>query len=83
MARATRMRRLAADYATGFVTAPGGRGVDPRDLAARVAGVLLSLATGPHRVQERNWQAATSRRLDVVAAWLDGSRLATAGAGAR
>lgn len=83
VARATRMRRLAADYATGFVTAPGGRGVDPRDLAARVAGVLLSLATGPHRVQERNWQAATSRRLDVVAAWLDGSRLATVGAGAR
>ncbi|MFJ3408010.1 phosphotransferase [Promicromonospora sp. NPDC090134] len=81
VARASRMRRLAADYAAGFVTAPGTRGADRSDLAARVAGVLLSLATGPHRVQERHWQAATSRRLDVVAAWLDGSRLATAGVG--
>jgi hypothetical protein len=43
--------------------------------------VLLSLATGPHRVQERDWQSATSRRLDVVAAWLDGSRIAQSGAG--
>jgi hypothetical protein len=73
--RAARMRRLAADYAAGFVAAPGSRGADLSDLAARVAGVLLSLATGPHRVQERGWKAATSRRLDVVAAWLDGSRL--------
>ncbi|MFD6445216.1 phosphotransferase [Promicromonospora sp. NPDC060204] len=81
VARAARMRRLAADYTAGFVTAPGTRGADRSDLAARVAGVLLSLATGPHRVQERYWQAATSRRLDVVAAWLDGSRLATAGVG--
>jgi hypothetical protein len=79
---AARMRRLAADYATGFVAAPGGRGADRSDLAARVAGVLLSLATGPHRVQERGWQAATSRRLDAVAGWLDGSRLAASG-GAR
>jgi hypothetical protein len=63
------------------VAAPGGRGADRSDLSARVAGVLLSLATGPHRVQERGWQAATSRRLDVVASWLDGSRLAASGAG--
>jgi hypothetical protein len=75
------MRRLAADYAAGFVAAPGGRGADRSDLAARVAGVLLSLATGPHRVQERDWQAATSRRLDVVAGWLDGSRIARSGVG--
>jgi aminoglycoside phosphotransferase len=81
VARAARMHKLAADYAAGFVTAPGSRGADRSDLAARVAGVLLSLATGPHRVQERHWQAATSRRLDVVAAWLDGSRLAAAGVG--
>jgi aminoglycoside phosphotransferase len=76
-----RMRRLAADYVAGFVAAPGGRGADLSDLSARVAGVLLSLATGPHRVQERDWQTATSRRLDVVAGWLDGSRLARSGSG--
>lgn len=73
---AARMRRLAADYAAAFAAAPQGRGADRGDLSARVAGVLLSLATGPHRVQERGWQAATSRRLDAVAGWLDGSRLA-------
>ncbi|MBE1876677.1 phosphotransferase [Myceligenerans pegani] len=81
-ARGARMRRLAADYAAGFVAAPGGRGVDARDLSTRVAGVLLSLATGPHRVQEREWQAATSRRLDAVAGWLDGTRCPLPGAGA-
>ncbi|MFI9488011.1 phosphotransferase [Promicromonospora sp. NPDC052451] len=75
-ASAARMRRLAADYAAAFAAAPRGRGADRGDLSARVAGVLLSLATGPHRVQERGWQDATSRRLDAVAAWLDGSRLA-------
>lgn len=76
--QASRMRRLAADYATAFVAAGEGRGADRADLCARVAGVLLSLATGPHRVQEHGWQAATSRRLDAVAGWLDGSRLAAA-----
>lgn len=76
--QASRMRRLAADYATAFVAAGDGRGADRADLCARVAGVLLSLATGPHRVQERDWQTATSRRLDAVAGWLDGSRLAAA-----
>ncbi|WP_125777912.1 phosphotransferase [Antribacter gilvus] len=60
-----RQRVLARAYAEGFASA-----VDPRDLAVRVAGVLLSLATGPHRVRAPGWQAATSRRLDAVAGWL-------------
>ncbi|MBO0609933.1 phosphotransferase [Myceligenerans salitolerans] len=80
-ARAARMRRLADEYAAGFVAAPADRGADPRDLSARVAGVLLSLATGPYRVQEREWQAATTRRLDAVAGWLDGTRFAGSRAG--
>ncbi len=45
--------------------------VDPAELAARTAGVLLSLATGPHRVQERQWQHATTLRLDEAQRWLD------------
>jgi aminoglycoside phosphotransferase len=45
--------------------------VDPVDLRARVAGVVLSLATGPHRVQERGWQGATRARLDLAEHWLD------------
>jgi hypothetical protein len=38
-------------------------------LRHRVAAVVLSLATGPHRVQEPGWAAATRRRLDLAAAW--------------
>jgi hypothetical protein len=46
------------------------RVVDPADLRARVAGVVVSLATGPHRVQERDWPAATRARLDLAERWL-------------
>jgi hypothetical protein len=46
------------------------RGLDPRELRARVAGVALSLATGPHRVQEAGWESATSDRLDLVEQWV-------------
>ncbi len=46
------------------------RSVDPEDLRARVAGVVLSLATGPHRVQQADWQDATRARLDLAERWL-------------
>jgi aminoglycoside phosphotransferase len=52
------------------------RAVDPVELRNRVAGVLMSLATGPHRVQEPGWEAATTRRLDLVEQW---AKSATAG----
>ncbi|HEX5534062.1 MAG TPA: hypothetical protein VFX33_10015 [Actinomycetales bacterium] len=45
------------------------RAVDSGELRNRVAGVLMSLATGPHRVQEPGWEAATSRRMDLVEQW--------------
>src|SRR5688572_11134175 len=45
--------------------------VDAVDLRLRVAGVLMSLATGPHRVQDDGWPAATVSRLDLVQTWLD------------
>lgn len=48
--------------------------VDPCALRARTAGVLLSLATGPHRVQEPDWERATRARLDLVEHRLAGSR---------
>ena len=44
--------------------------VDPVELRLRTAGVLLSLATGPHRTQEPGWVKATSARLDLVQTWL-------------
>jgi len=46
------------------------RCTDPADLRVRVAAVLVSLATGPHRVQERGWPDATRARLDLAEAWL-------------
>lgn len=47
-----------------------GRTVDPDELAVRTAGVLLSLATGPHRVREDDWERATTARLDLAERWL-------------
>lgn len=62
-----RLHALARRYGQAFAEV-----VDPVELDARVAGVLLSLATGPHRVQERGWRVETSRRLDAVELWLSG-----------
>ncbi|PRZ03084.1 hypothetical protein BCE75_11552 [Isoptericola sp. CG 20/1183] len=64
---ADRLHGLALDYAKGFADV-----VDADELSARTAGVLLSLATGPHRVQEVDWPRQTSRRLDAVERWLSG-----------
>jgi aminoglycoside phosphotransferase len=55
--------------AAGWLDAFEGA-VDPAELRARAAGVVLSLATGPHRVQEDGWPAATRARLDLAEAWL-------------
>lgn len=55
---------LAARWLVDF-----GRAVDPVELRYRIAGVVVSLATGPHRVQERGWQRATRDRLDLAEAW--------------
>ncbi|PSK97268.1 phosphotransferase family enzyme [Haloactinopolyspora alba] len=40
--------------------------VGRRELAARTAGVLLSLATGPYRAQDPGWQEATAARLALA-----------------
>ena len=40
--------------------------VDAGPLRLRTAGVLMSLATGPHRVQRPDWQGATTRLLDRI-----------------
>jgi Ser/Thr protein kinase RdoA (MazF antagonist) len=45
--------------------------VDPGELRLRTAGVLVSLATGPHRVQERGWPDATRSRLDAAQGWVE------------
>lgn len=45
--------------------------VDATELALRAAGVVLSLATGPHRQQEPAWQAATESIVRVAERWVD------------
>lgn len=44
--------------------------VDPQELALRAAGVVLSLATGPHRQQEANWQQATEAMVRLAETWV-------------
>lgn len=48
--------------------------VDPTELALRTAGVVLSLATGPHRQQEPAWQATTESIIRVAERWVDAAR---------
>lgn len=59
------------------------RSVDPADLRARTAGVVVSLATGPHRVQAAGWQGLTRARLDLAEQWLDAARGGPAPVGSR
>lgn len=47
------------------------RQVDPRQLRLRVASVVLSLATGPHRVQEAGWRQTTRERLVLAERWVE------------
>lgn len=54
------------------------RRVDPRQLRLRVAAVVMSLATGPHRVQEARWRESTTDRLVLVERWVTSAR-STAG----
>jgi hypothetical protein len=58
---ASQAAALAAQWRAGFELA-----VDPTELRLRTAGVLIALATGPHRVQRPDWQAATTRALDQI-----------------
>src|SRR5699024_8250556 len=52
--------------------------VDPTELALRSAGVVLSLATGPHRQQEAAWEAATEAIVRVAEEWVSAARRAQA-----
>ena len=68
-ARARAINRLGARYLDGFE-----RTVDVADLRYRAAAVVISLATGPHRVQDRNWPALTRRLVDLAERWLISAR---------
>lgn len=66
--------RLRGAVRTWLPVLDGDRSTDPRGLRLRTAGVLISLATGPHRVQQAGWQQATRQRLDLVDRWLEAAR---------
>ncbi|MFP5334877.1 MAG: aminoglycoside phosphotransferase family protein [Actinomycetes bacterium] len=66
-ADADRLREAVAGWLPVMEADPA---TDPTALRLRTAGALLSLATGPHRVQQSGWQEATGRRLDLVERWL-------------
>lgn len=46
---------------------------DADALGLRAAAVVLSLATGPHRVQEPGWAESTVRRVELAERWLAGA----------
>jgi aminoglycoside phosphotransferase len=69
--RAAALNRHGARYLAVF-----DKVVDPADIRYRIAAVVVSLATGPHRVQEPGWPAATARRLELARRWLDSARAA-------
>lgn len=50
------------------------RRVDPEELCLRAAGVVLSLATGPHRQQEAAWESATESIVRVAETWVARAR---------
>lgn len=59
-------RRLGAEW-TRELDLSGRH--DPVELRARVAAVIVGLATGPFRVQQRDWERATHERLDLADIW--------------
>ncbi|HEX2130025.1 MAG TPA: phosphotransferase [Actinophytocola sp.] len=64
-ARAGEVDRLRVSLHRRFA-----RDLDSAALARRTAAVVLSLATGPHRVQEPGWQQATTDRVELAERWL-------------
>lgn len=66
--RPEREERLGAIRADWLAAADAV--LDPAEVRVRTAGVLLSLTTGPHRVQEDGWQEATLARVAAAERWL-------------
>lgn len=64
-ARRDRIRRYAASLRPGFEAA-----VDPDELRRSTAAMILGLATGPFRVQQRAWRRRTLARIALAEAYL-------------
>jgi hypothetical protein len=50
--------------------------VDPVDLRLRAAAVVVGLATGPFRVQQRDWPTETRSRIRLAARWAESAAAA-------
>ncbi|HEX7350739.1 phosphotransferase [Brachybacterium sp.] len=74
--RIDRAMQERVEEATGTWHEMFSERVDPTELALRSAGVVLSLATGPHRQQEASWEAATEAIVRVAEEWVAQARLA-------
>ena len=59
--QAARVRHLLSTWVPVF-----DERVDPAELRLRAAAVVISLATGPYRSQEPNWQAETNDIVDAA-----------------
>jgi hypothetical protein len=70
IAHLSTMQRMTAEQAAGLSRLINlwlqvfDTRVDPVELRLRAAGVIVSLATGPYRGQEPNWQAETVRMIE-------------------
>ena len=74
IAHLSTMQRMTAEQAVGLTRLIKlwlqvfDTRVDPAELRLRAAGVIVSLATGPYRSQEPNWQAETKRMIESAVA---------------
>jgi hypothetical protein len=70
IAHLSTMQRMTAEQAAGLSRLINlwlqvfDTRVDPAELRLRAAGVIVSLATGPFRGQEPNWEAETVRMIE-------------------
>jgi hypothetical protein len=65
-----RLRALVRDWQVAAESV-----VDAGELRLRVAGVLMSLATGPFRTQQQGWELATTLHVDAVQRWVEHAQL--------
>ena len=65
----SRARRRVDRYGAELI-ATFDETVDPVELRLRTAAAVLGLATGPFRVQDRNWEADTEQRVALAESWI-------------
>jgi hypothetical protein len=79
IAHLSTMQRMTAEQAAGLTRLINlwlqvfDTRVDPIELRLRAAGVIVSLATGPYRGQEPNWQAETVHMIEAAVALVQSS----------